>query len=302
MADPLPTLRELKELYARDVNIMGLFRALTGSNQNTLDAILVAYDLQAGSYIRALADPIHRQKFDRYAAEIAGVLSGLGHGSILEAGVGEATTLCAVASRMDPRPARIAGFDISWSRIACGRRYAERSGVGDFELFTGDLFHIPAAENSFDIVYTAHSIEPNHGREREALAELYRVTRRWLALFEPTYELGNAETQARIEQHSYCRGLPQIAGELGLRVARHELLRSPMRDNNQTALLLIEKQTDAEPADASFYACPACREALLRDRGNFFCESCSLIYPVIGGIPCLLPANGILGSKYLEAL
>lgn len=296
MPDELPTLPELKELYARNVNIMGLLRERARSAQNSVEAILVAYDLQAGSYVRALDDPAHRKKFIAYTGEIANVLSELGGNSVLEVGVGEATTLCAVAAQV--KPPRCAGFDISWSRVAFGRRHAQQVGV-KAELFTGDLFHLPVCDGSFDVVYTAHSIEPNHGREEAALAELARVSRRWIALFEPSFELGSAATRARIEEHGYVRGLPSIAAALGLRIVRHELLRSSLSERNETALLLLEKLV-LPPAVAGFLACPFCRRALLPHRGNHFCESCSLIYPVIDGVPCLLPGNGILGSKYLE--
>lgn len=293
MADEIPPFQELQELYARKTNIMGLLRERTGSRQNSVEAILIAYDLQAGSYVQALQDPTHHAAFEAYTGEIAGVLRTLGGGPLLEAGVGEATTLCAVAAQLPECQA--AGFDISWSRVAYGRRHAETLSV-HAHLFTGDLFHIPVSDSAAGIVYTAHSIEPNHGREREALAELARVSRRWIALFEPSYELGNAETRARIEAHGYCRGLPEAAAALGLRVVRHELLQSPINPKNQTALLLLEKPDHTAPVAPSFFACPSCRTPLQ----SSFCSACSLIYPVIGGIPCLLPGNGVLGSKYLE--
>jgi uncharacterized protein YbaR (Trm112 family) len=295
MHTSLPTTAELKDYYARGVNIMALLRACTGSENNRLEAILAAYDLQAGTYIRALDDPGHRERFAAYSGEIAEILASLGGRSLLEAGVGEATTLCAVAPRL--HPGRCAGFDIAWSRLAHGRRYAGQRGLRA-DLFLGDLFRIPLPEGAFDVVYTAHSIEPNHGNEREALLELHRITRRWLALFEPSYELGNDGTRARIEEHGYCRGLPALAQELGMKVVRHQLLRSPMRPNNQTALLLIEKDSRSEPAEG--FACPACHTALHSRPGAHFCDRCSLIYPVIADIPCLLPENAILGSQFLD--
>jgi ubiquinone/menaquinone biosynthesis C-methylase UbiE len=33
------------------------------------------------------------------------------------------------------------------------------------DLVVADLFHIPFADNSVDVVYTSHSLEPNGGRE-----------------------------------------------------------------------------------------------------------------------------------------
>ncbi|HYR58594.1 MAG TPA: methyltransferase domain-containing protein [Chthoniobacteraceae bacterium] len=301
MEKPSLNLKELKKLYAQQVNIMGLFREVSGSTQNTTDAILISYDLQSGSYVKAFAEPEHRRKHDLYAAEIAAVIEPLGAASLLEAGVGEATTLCSALAKMKVRPAAIAGFDISWSRISCARKFARGFGFDDANFFTGDLFHIPITDGTFDVVYTAHAIEPNHGREREILAELCRVARRWVVLFEPSFELGNAATRQRIEEHGYCRGLPGVARELGCEIVEHRLLANVMRENNQTAVLLIRKPEPAGPAPREVFACPICRAALELVRGHYFCDECSRVFPVIDGIPCLLAGNGILASKFRDA-
>ncbi len=296
----IPSLKDLRRLYAENVNIMGWFREVTGQRENSTESILISYDLQSGSYTRAADDPAYRARHDRYADEIAAVLGGLGAASVLEAGVGEATTLVPVMQRLQPRPAVIAGFDISWSRILFARRYCAAHGLTDARLCTGDLFAMPFVDDAFEVVFTAHAIEPNHGREREALLELYRVARRWVVLFEPSYELGSEATRQRVEEHGYCRGLPAIAQELGWKIAEHRLLANPMRDNNQTAVLVIEKPAAVAATPAAGFGCPLCHRPLESIRGNYFCEDCARIFPVIDDIPCLLPGNGILGSKFKD--
>ena len=42
----------LKELYDNNVNIMNYFREKDGLNNNSVNAILVSYELQACSYIK----------------------------------------------------------------------------------------------------------------------------------------------------------------------------------------------------------------------------------------------------------
>jgi len=295
----LPTARELRDLYERKTNIMALLREKTGSDVNPPEAVLISYDLQSGSYTRAWNDPAHRAARERYVGEISEVLAPLGAASLLEAGVGEATTLCSVVDRLPQRPAVVGGFDIAWSRIAWARRHAAECGQAGHLLFTGDLFAIPAADDAFDVVYTAHSLEPNHGREREALLELYRVAKRWLVLFEPSYELGNEATRKRIEEHGYIRGLPAIARDLGWEITEHRLLRDPIRENNQTAVLVIRKSS--EPATgAPRLACPSCRVALTTHAGHHFCPECLSVFPVISGIPCLLPGHAVLATKFLD--
>jgi hypothetical protein len=294
-----PSIRELRQLYDQGGNVLQALREAEGIAQNSRDAILLAYDLQSGSYTRALDDPIYREKHERYTAALARILDPLGAESMLEAGVGEATTLCNTVAKFARRPTTIAGFDLSWSRIDCAQRFA--AGFPSFQpqLCAGDLFRIPAADAAFDIVFTSHAVEPNHGREREALHELHRVARRWLVLFEPSYELGSEATRRRMEHHGYCRGLPALAQELGMKVIAHRLLDFTYHPENQTAVLIIQKD-EADAKNAPGFACPECRTPLVAARGNHFCEQCGLVFPVIGSVPCLLPGKGILATRFLE--
>jgi uncharacterized protein YbaR (Trm112 family) len=299
-SQPPLTMRELQELYERNVNVMGLFRERAGIKHNTSEAILTSYDLQSGSYVAALAKPEHQARVDGYSAAIARVLGGLEFDSLLEAGVGEATTLCHMLAKLPRVPARISGFDIAWSRSAVGRQFAQAFGGPQPELFTGDLFQIPAVDNAFGLVYTSHAIEPNFGREAEALTELYRVSARWLVLFEPSYELGGAETRKHIEEHGYCRNLAGVARELGFEVLEHRLLDFTHTAHNQTGVLVIRKPAPASPAVSAGFGCPTCHSPLSPIRGQFFCPECLRVFPVLEGIPCLLASNGILASKFPE--
>lgn len=296
----VPSARALKTLYEQGVNIMSLFRERSGSSQNSADAALISYDLQSGSYLRALDDPAHRVQLNRYAEKIAEVIRPLGAASILEAGVGEATTLRHVMEKLTPAPTWTGGFDLCWSRIVYAREYVSRSQSIRPTLFTGDLARIPLPDNAVDLVFTSHAIEPNHGREEPILRELLRVSRRWVALFEPSYELGNELTRRRVEEHGYCRGLPGVAEGLGARVVEHRLLGFDWVAHNQTGLVLLEKSGVALASGEVRLGCPCCHHALDALRGNHFCPECLTVYPTIDGIPCLLPANGILASKYSE--
>lgn len=299
VADEPLSPQALRELYAKGGNIMARYREASGTAGNSTDAILTSYDLQSGSYVEATEAPERRALFARYVSEIAATLAPLDGASILEAGVGEATTLCGVRAALPSGPTEWTGFDLSWSRLAVASHYARRHGASDVGFFVGDLFRIPVVDDAYDIVYTAHAIEPNHGRESEILQELYRVTRRWLVLFEPSYELGSAATRERIETHGYCRGLPARVQQFGWQVTHHALLNHPLRDSNQTAVLVISKPAAGPAVDqAHRLACPQCRLSLRPVRGQVFCAGCDRVFPVLDGIPCLVNAHGILASKF----
>jgi SAM-dependent methyltransferase len=292
-------LKGIRELYDQGTNIMRYFRELEGTSLNSSEAIQISYDLQSGCTSGEVADPEYVARYDAYTSAIARTLSQYGGTSLLEAGVGEAKTLCDVMTKMPVSPPHIYGFDLAWSRIATGLEYAARHDGFHPSLSMGDLLAMPFADNTFDVVFTAQAVNPNHGREEEAMRELYRVTRRWLLLFELDYELGGEETKRRIEEHGYCRDLVGTAKRLGYKVVEHRLLGADVRPSIQVSVLVIEKP-GADGSTAPSYGCPRCHQSLVSHRGNYFCADCLVVYPVLNGIPCLLPGSGILATKYLE--
>ena len=213
--------------------------------------------------------------------------------------MGEATTLVNVLRHMQHPPPDALGFDISWSRIAVARKFAEENRA-KARLFVGGLEDIPIEDNSVDIVFTSHSIERNRGREIPILRELFRVTRQYLVLLEPSNALGSDDTKKHIEEHKYCLNLYARAQELGFNVIEHRLFDHIKSPRNETALMVIAKQNSVQRYTGGFFACPSCRQALLCHKGNYFCAECLIVYPEVAGIPCLLKSHGIIASRYLE--
>lgn len=291
--------KQIKALYDRGENVMRALRESEQQEVNSRTTIQVAYDLQAGSYVDALKDSARRTQQNRYAAAVAEVLDRYRPGALMEAGVGEATTLANVVKHLHRQPEHVLGFDLSWSRIAVGERFLKQQEL-QAELFVGELEHIPVADGSVDMVFTSHAIEPNRGREKAILSELFRVSRRYLVLLEPSNELGTAETRRHIEEHRYCQDLRRHAEELGFAVVEHRLMEHVSNPRNQTALLIVAKDPAAETYDGRFLGCPRCHTVLESHKGNYWCPECLTAYPVLGGIPCLLEASGILATRYLE--
>jgi len=292
------SLRHLREKYDHGVNIMAYLRETLGVTANTPEIVLQSYDLQAGSYVQGFFTSEDNSPGKIYRREVAEILSRYPAESVMEAGIGEATTLYHTASKF-PSTTKLFGFDISWSRVAVARAFLHHQQIANAEVGTGDLFSIPLPESSIDLVYTSHSIEPNGGREKDALRELHRVTRRWLILFEPSSELGSEETKRRIEAHGYCRDLVRHAEELGFVVREHRLVEHPARPDNQTGMIVIEK-TAAE-GNPSVWACPCCKQPLAHVKSHLYCQECLSIYPLIDAVPCLLPQNRIIATRFTDS-
>lgn len=298
----MSTPRELKALYEQGTNISERMRRERGLQDNTPEIIETAYDLQTGSYIDATRDPAYAQRQADRTKEIAKTLLSLCRpASILEAGVGEATTLAPVVRAMGIAGIGTCAFDLSWSRVAFARRWLGQQGISNTTLCTGNLLHIPFAENAADVVFTSGAVEPNRGAEEPILRELYRVARRFLVLLEPAYELASDEARKRMDAHGYCRNLPGVASALGYSVLEHRLFPFAANPMRPIGLTVIRKEA-AGPPPAQLLVCPRFKTPLREIGGMLFSPEALAVYPVIGGIPCLRIENAILASKYAEVM
>jgi len=297
-------LLDMRAAYARGENVMEYARREAGADDNFLAATLVAYDLQAGSYIaRVHAD---REANDRWCAQVAGILSPFFEpgSTLMEVGCGESTTLAGVLGHLPSVPSRALGFDISWSRCAAGLEWL-KSRSQKATLFVADLFSIPLETNSVDVVYTSHSLEPNGGREEPALRELLRVARRAVVLCEPLFELASPEAQARMVSHGYVRDLKATAERLGGEVTDYRLLSYCTSPLNPSGLLVIQKSSgrnsEADRAGAPgdiAWRCPFSHAPMRANADAFFCAESGLAYPCLRGIPLLRQEHAVVAFLF----
>ena len=291
--DRLIDTTELKRLFADGVNIMEHMRTAGETPVNSATAILYSYDLQAGTYTQALDDPAYVAFKDRRAAVVADIVDPLGPATILDVGTGEATSLVPLLKHLHRPRGEVLAFDLSLSRVLFARRHLAAHGFAA-RLFSGSMLHIPLADNSIDVALTYHAAEPNGGREHEIVRELLRVTRRRLVMMEPSHELGSPATKARIERLGYVRNLTGAIETLGHRIVRHELLES-WRPDNETGLIVVDKTPQGEP-DLRYRSPISGSPLELRD-GFLYSPIDGFAFPIIEGIPCLNPDNGVLAAR-----
>jgi ubiquinone/menaquinone biosynthesis C-methylase UbiE/uncharacterized protein YbaR (Trm112 family) len=302
-------LEYIKELYEKNGNIMEYLRETAGEKVNTPEAIMISYDFQAGSYNeyaqhegKKLKEEVLKPKvkiINKYIHKLLEESTTERKSyTLLEAGVGEGTALGGMWDGLDKKPECVYGFDISWSRIKEGNRYLDKKGVSNRFLFVGDMYSIPLKDNAVDIVYTIHAMEPNGGGERHLLKELYRVTKKYLILYEPSSEFANEEQKKYMEKHGYIKNLLQEAKDLGFSVVEHQLLEVQANELNPTAVLVIEK--GADETEGEILCDPIGKGRLIKGKSSYFSKEGLLAYPIVEDIPCLMPDNGILAIKWPE--
>jgi uncharacterized protein YbaR (Trm112 family) len=289
---------ELREAYQRGENLMALVRSFEGANTNSERAIELSYDLQSGNYIRTLdreTTRLNKLRYTKCLGEVMGELGGAR--TLLDAGMGEGTTLWGLLSQMETLPEEVHGFDLCWSRLGVGRRWLkEQLPDLDVQMCTASLLELPYADNSFEMVYTAHAVEPNRGKEAEILQELMRVCGKWLVMLEPGYEFASEQVRERMDRLGYCRGLAKTAEELGFEVERHEMFAGNWNEQNPTALLALRK-TGVGVLEKPEWVCPAYRTPLRQMNDCLFSAESMRAYPILGGIPCLRVSQGVVASQ-----
>ena len=285
--------------FERGENAMAWARENVTNGMNTHVSTLIAYDLQSGSYVS------YAQKNPKWIKQWTGQLANLiqpyieSGDTVLEVGVGEATTLAGVIKLIGYPDVLALGFDISFSRIAVARKWLEHNSI-EARLFVGDLFHIPLEDNSVDVVYTSHSLEPNGGREEQALTELLRVARKAVVLVEPCYELANENAQQRMLEHGYVSGLKATAEKLAANVMEYGLLDVCSNKLNPSGVLSITKSNPSQRNNGAIrWQCPLTGAPMNEQKDIYFATQVGIAYPVMRGIPLLRAEHAVLASKIL---
>ncbi len=292
-------LNKLNSLLGQGENIIQ-YLTKNHMEDTSVEDEMISYDLRAGEDIRRYEQ--NPELENRVVEKIKSYIKETGYdaASIVECGSGEGLNLTGIISDKECKYSWARGVDISWSRSFVAQRYS-RGKIPeniDADFIVGDFFQLPFKDNSIDIVYTMQGIYGMGGREKTLLTELYRITKGYLILIEPSYELGGDNAKKRMERLGYVKGLPATADEMGLNVVKYELFGEDINPLNPAAVLMIKKMAKTAVQDP--LCCPITRTDIELIGNAYYSKDAMLSYPVLNGIACLTKENAVVASKMNE--
>lgn len=236
---------------------------------------------------------------DLRAAEYAETLRGVPSGRVLEVGAGELTTLAALARHLPDR--EYVALETSFAAVRVGKALFEQQTGTPIRACKSNALALPFADGSFDVVFTAGCLAVMPREFERAIAEMLRVARSCVVLFEPTYELAGVVQRLRMHAHDYTRGIGTYVRTLpDVHVEGPWLLRHGDLHTRMAGMTLAKASPSARTNDAE-YRCPACKGPLLAVGETLRCDDCRFVYPIVDEIPLLQDRNAVRLGPSLAA-
>lgn len=298
---------EAKKKYQSGWNVSDFLRNKFRQNKNTSGMIEVVYDLQAGTGITEYKN--NSAERSNYAKELAGIIDNhiSSRDTLLDIGCGELTTISLVLERLNKKPKKIFVFDISWSRLFKGLDFAkEKLSEREYRKiipFVSDISEIPFNDCSIDITTSSYALYSSHGRLKELLSELFRITKVKLLLFEPCYEIASPLGKKRMDELKYIRNVEEIINELGGTLAERIVLKNNANPLTPGACYIIYPP----PAKISFedkysenglsqFSIPGTNYPLVKLENFYVSLDVGICFPILKSIPIFRNKSAILAS------
>ena len=294
--------RREKYFYLFSSLILIPFNAFRGKKR-LVHEVERQYDLISGSYI---SENYYKAK-DRFCIangkveylssienmklirkECNEVLKRFSFSSILEVGAGELTTLESIYSEND-HITEMYGIDLSLNRLFYGLQEFKKRHELIPKVSKSNATELPFQDSSFDLVYSRHALEQMQDIFKTALSEMIRVSRKYIVLFEPSFEKGNLTQKLKMIRNNYFIGLDKfLKTRKDISILDSFLMKNSANPLNRTACYILKKK-DSNQILRKFrgFVCPATNDFLQKKNGYYYSKKSNLAYPIIGGVPIL---------------
>ena len=220
--------------------------------------------------------------------EIRDKLSECKFKTVLEVGVGELTTLEDIYQCFGPN-IECFGVDLSLNRIRHGLEEFKKRHVKHPVVAKANATKLPFPDNSFDLVVTRHTLEQMPHIYQDALDEILRVSKNYVYLFEPSYELGSLTQKLKMLNNDYVRGIPAYLNKKSkITVHSPYLMKNSANPLNHTACYKISKNNASTSKNKKIpLVCPITKSELEMMNNYFYSEKAKRAFPIFDGIPVL---------------
>ena len=265
-------------------------------------AIEIAYDLQAGDYIKDFYK--NKEKKLKYTDEGGALLEKFinNESVLLNVGAGELWTISLMLDSVKNKPNIVYNLEISWSRINKGCKFWNTIHKKNLNMrpFVADMLKVPLPSKSVDIVTSSHALEPNGGKLEMILKELFRVTRYKCVLFEPSYENAPDEGKRRMDKLGYIKNIEKVVRNLGGELEKVIPLVNTANKLNPTACFIITPSNSAysNSKNIDHFSMPGTDYILEFNKDCYYSKDTGFAFPILGGIPIFKDEYAILASKY----
>ena len=187
--------------------------------------------------------------------KIGDTIEMLAPSSVCEVGAGTGRNLFYSANRF--RDVRFTGYEVSAGAVDTAKRLQETAmhatafgklyrlsedgmeAVRQIEFNEGSAYELPCEDDAFDVVFTVSALEQMADRYPEALLELRRISRKYVVLCEPLFDVNDAFGNMFLWARNYFRIRVQELERYGLRV--RQLIRClPIKPTFAKAIVIAE--------------------------------------------------------------
>lgn len=261
------------------------------------EAIEIAYELQAGSYTANRDTPVslayRGEQHDILADRVFPRLTTDRNAILLDAGTGEGTGWYGFEFGNSP-VGELHAVDISLRRLDYVRQNVAFTR-DRLSVVRADLLDLPYWPKSFDVVVTMHAVEPNGGREHEAVNKLADLTADLVCLFEPDYRSASPEGRARMEKLGYGLEIFEAAHALAdFEVLFEQPLASVTNPLNPTTVICLKRKKSSK---GSLRRKSPLSDLDLISREDHFAETgpgASAVFPIVSGVECMRRSDAVM--------
>ena len=144
------------------------------------------------------------------------------------------------------------------------------------------ILKIPLNDNSINLVFTNHAIEPNKDNAKNIIRELYRITNYGLILNEPDYTSASKEQKKRMIKNNFVKNIPKILKQLKINYKTVKIKNSIRALNKTTSFIIFKKKNRKNKIE---FIDPFYKKKIENKKTFYYSNALKQIYFMFKGIP-----------------